>query len=382
LRVGRRASPREGTTPGIDASERAPSPTSSVALNRVRILIFNWKDLAHPAAGGAEVFTEEVGRALVQRGHSVTLHAAAVAGRPEREVVEGVQIVRAGGRFGVYRAARRFWAREGRGSFDVVVDEINTRPFLAPRWLRGAPVVALIHQLAREIWSYETPFPLSALGRYVLEPWWLRAYRDVPAMTVSASSAASLRQHHGWRDVTLVPEGWTPHPVPDTAKEERPTIVFLGRLVAMKRPQHAIDAFRILRETFPAAQLWVIGDGPLHLDPVDGVTRFGHLARADQFHRLAAAHVLVATSVREGWGLNVSEAAACGTPGIGYAVPGLVDSLQASGGATVEPSPVALGEALTRFFEGSLKLEPRISTVPWPEVAEAVERRLTAVASD
>jgi glycosyltransferase involved in cell wall biosynthesis len=344
----------------------------------VRILIFNWKDLAHPAAGGAEVFTEEVARALVQRGHDVTLHAAAVEGRPEREVVEGVQIVRAGGRFGVYRAARRFWAREGRGAFDVVVDEINTRPFLTPRWLQGTPVVALIHQLAREIWSYETPFPLSVLGRYVLEPWWLRTYRDVPAMTVSASSAASLRQHHGWRDVTVVPEGWTEHPPPRAAKEEQPTVVFLGRLVAMKRPQHAIDAFRILRRTFPKAQLWVIGDGPLQLDAADGVTHFGRLAREELLQRLAAAHVLVATSVREGWGLNVSEAAACGTPSIGYAVPGLVDSLQASGGATVEPSPEALGAALTRFFEGTLKLEPRISTVPWPEVAEAVERRLTA----
>ena len=51
----------------------------------------------------------------------------------------------------------------------------------------------------------------------------------------------------------------------------------------------------------------------------------------------ARAHVLVATSVREGWGLNVSEAAACGTPAIGYSVPGLVDSIPASGGALVEP---------------------------------------------
>src|SRR5437867_3375464 len=42
---------------------------------RVRILILNWKDLAHPASGGAEVFTEEVARSLVGRGHSVTLLA-------------------------------------------------------------------------------------------------------------------------------------------------------------------------------------------------------------------------------------------------------------------------------------------------------------------
>ena len=98
----------------------------------MRILFLNWKDLAHPAAGGAEVFTEEVARELVRRGHDVTLFAARVDGEPAREVVEGVEIVRDGSRFGVYRAARRFWSQEGRGSFDVVIDEINTRPFLDP----------------------------------------------------------------------------------------------------------------------------------------------------------------------------------------------------------------------------------------------------------
>ena len=137
------------------------------------------------------MLTEEVARELVARGHAVTLFAAGVAGRPERELRDGVEIVRRGGRLGVYRAARRFWSERGRGRYDVVVDEINTRPFLTPRFITDTPIVALIHQLAREIWFDETPFPISILGRYVLEPWWLRAYRDVPALTVSATASAA-----------------------------------------------------------------------------------------------------------------------------------------------------------------------------------------------
>jgi glycosyltransferase involved in cell wall biosynthesis len=313
----------------------------------------------------------------------VTLFASAVAGRSARETVAGVEIVRRGSRIGVYRAARRFWAEQVSNSYDVVIDEINTRPFLTPRWIRGTPVVALIHQLAREIWSYELPFPLSTLGRYVLEPWWLRAYRHVPALTVSASSAESLSRYHGWRDVTVIPEGSTPHPVPPVAKEFAPTVVFLGRLVAMKRPGDAIEAFSILRHEAPAAQLWIIGEGPLlaklRQDPPGGVTFLGRVDRAELVERLARAHVLVATSVREGWGLNVSEAAACGTPSIGYRVPGLVDSVEASGGALVEPTPAALGAALRGFFTGHLQLQPRPSTVSWNEVADAVERRLVQV---
>jgi glycosyltransferase involved in cell wall biosynthesis len=349
----------------------------------LRVLVFNWKDLSHPLAGGAEVFTEEVARALVARGHGVALFASRVRGRPERERVEGVEIIRKGGRFGVYREARTFWAREGRGRYDVVVDEINTRPFLTPRWISDAPVVALIHQLAREIWFYETALPVALLGRYVLEPRWLRAYRPVPAITVSQSSADSLARHHGWRDVSVVPEGLTPHPLPPVPKETDPTMVFLGRLVAMKQPEHALEAHAALRRDFPNAQLWMIGDGPLlarlQKRAPSSVSFLGRIGREELLERLARAHVLVATSVREGWGLNVSEAAACGTPSVGYAVAGLVDSVPASGGLLVEPRPQALAAALARFFAGRARLEPKISTVPWPEVAAAVEKRLLEV---
>jgi glycosyltransferase involved in cell wall biosynthesis len=349
----------------------------------VRILIFNWKDRVHPLAGGAEVFTEGVAHALVARGHEVTLFASSVAGRPTEEVIDGFAVVRHGGRLGVYREARRFWKRQPPGCFDVVVDEINTRPFLAPRWIRDTPVVALIHQLAREIWSYETPFPVWVAGRYVLEPWWLRSYRRVPALTVSESSAQSLRKYHRWADITVVPEGWTPHDVPDVRKEDAPTVVFLGRLVGMKRPDHAIEAFEILSASFPDAQLWVIGNGPLlgslRRGAAQSVTFFGRMETADMRRHLARAHVLVSTSVREGWGLSVSEAAACGTPSIGYAVPGLVDSVEASGGTLVEPGPDNLGRALIRYFRGELALEPRPSLRPWSEVAEAVEARLEEV---
>jgi len=349
----------------------------------MRILILNWKDSSHPAAGGAEVFTEQVARALVLRGHDVTLFVSAVAGRPERETAAGIDVVRRGGRLGVYRAARRFWHAQPAGTFEVVVDEINTRPFMTPRWVRGVPVVALIHQLAREIWFYETPFPVSVLGRYVLEPWWLRAYRHVPALTVSASSAESLRRYHRWRDITVVPEGSALHPLPEGPKESSPTVVFLGRLVEMKRPAHAVEAFRILARRFPMAELWMIGDGPLlprlRKDAPHGVSFLGRLPSEEVLLRLARAHVLISTSVREGWGLNVSEAAACGTPSIGYRVPGLVDSVPASGGALVDPRPEVLAQALADFFDGRLRLDPRPSTVPWPEVAHAVEQRLEQV---
>lgn len=349
----------------------------------MRILIFNWKDRLHPAAGGAEVFVNSVARELVVRGHNVTFFAPTVAAHPANENDEGVEIVRAGGRLSVYRAARRFWRSSGAGAYDVVIDSINTRPFMTPRWVRSTPIVALIYQLAREIWFYETPLPIAVLGRYVLEPRWLRAYRDVPALTISESSAVSLRQHHGWNDVTVIPVGLAAIPTTDVAKETRPTVVFLGRLVRMKRPADAIEAFARLRREHPDARLWIVGTGPLEKRLRErappGVELLGHVTTEARSELLTRAHVLVTTSVREGWGLNVSEAAVCGTPSIAYAVPGLVDSVRASGGELVQPTPDALGDALVRFFDGNLRMTPQPGTATWGEVADAVEQRLYEV---
>jgi O-antigen/teichoic acid export membrane protein len=178
---------RAGTRP-LTAGALAGSRPAGGPL---RILACNWRDLAHPRAGGAEVYLQSVAREWVKRGHEVTVFCGAVAGRPAEEFVDGVRILRRGGRIGVYREARRYWRREGDGQYDLVVDCVNTRPFLCPRFVRNVPVVAVIHQVAREVWRYETPWPISVLGRYLLEPAWLRAYRDVPVVTVSKSSRHS-----------------------------------------------------------------------------------------------------------------------------------------------------------------------------------------------
>jgi glycosyltransferase involved in cell wall biosynthesis len=350
----------------------------------VRILVYNWKDLAHPAAGGAEVYTHEVTRRWAARGHDVTLFCAAVPGRPATEDVAGVTVVRAGGRIGVYGAARRFHRGGRAGRFDLVVDEVNTRPFGCARWVRDAPVVGLIHQLCREIWFHELPWPLAALGRYALEPAWLRAYRDVPVLTVSPSSRDSLRAA-GLRDVTVVPAGVVRRPRPPVQREPHPTVVFVGRLVANKGPADALAAFRLLRRRLPGARLWFVGDGPLrpalarHAPP--GVHLFGRVGTARRDELLARAHALVATSVREGWGLVVDEAAAMGTPTVGYDRPGLRDSVRAAGGVLVRPDPAALAETLAARLPGWTATPAATGwsggAADWDTVADAVLDRAT-----
>ncbi|WP_018348169.1 glycosyltransferase family 4 protein [Longispora albida] len=348
----------------------------------MRIVIFNWRDLRHPAAGGAEVYTQQVASRWAAAGHDVTLFCAAVPGCPSEETADGVRVVRGGGRHGVYRAARA-WYRGLAGRVDLVVDEINTRPFGCPSWAGDVPVVALAHQVCREIWSYEMPPPLSWAGRYVLEPWWLRQYRDVPVLTVSQSSAESLAEY-GLRRVRVVPEGVEHRGRPAVEREEQPTVLFVGRLARNKRPDHALAAYRLLRERMPEARLWFVGDGELAptLEGA-GVRCFGRVPGPVRDELMARAHALVVTSVREGWGLVVDEAAAMGTPAVAYDVPGLRDSVTAAGGVLCAPDPGALARALAEHLPGWAARPATAGwaggAVDWDTVAAEV---LTAAASE
>jgi glycosyltransferase involved in cell wall biosynthesis/O-antigen/teichoic acid export membrane protein len=345
----------------------------------MRILAYNWRDLAHPRAGGAEVYLQSVAREWVESGHEVTVFSAAVEGRPAEELVDGVRVIRRGGRIGVYREAKHYWRREGAGQYDFVLDCVNTRPFLCPRFVRDVPVMALIHQVAREVWHYETPWPIAVVGRYLLEPFWLRAYRDVPVVTVSESSRESLAEY-GLRRVTVVPEGWVPALPAPVEKEPVPTVVFVGRLSANKRPEHAIRAFGLARHQLPDAQMWVIGSGPeearLRKLAGPGVTFLGHVPEEAKRERLGRAHALVATSVREGWGLVVTEAAASGTVAIGYDVSGLRDSIGASRGILTRADPESLAAGLVGLLSsvagGYVPRARAAGVVPWAEVAAAI----------
>jgi glycosyltransferase involved in cell wall biosynthesis len=284
--------------------------------------------------GGAEVFTREVAKRWVKAGHEVTLFTSEFLNCKREETVDGVRIVRAGGRYSVYWKAKKYYKnRFSKEGYEVVIDEINTRPFLTPRFVNNREkIVALIHQLAREYWFYETPFPISYVGYHFLENRWLRNYVDVPTVTVSESTRQDLLSL-GFKKAFVVPEGLNFTPLSEIPeKEGYPVVVYAGRLKRAKRPDHAIRAFKIVKEKFQNAELWIIGDGPFRkeLERIagEGVKFFGGLPNEERRRLLAKAWVLVNPSVREGWGLNVIEANALGTPCVAYDVAGLRDSVR------------------------------------------------------
>jgi glycosyltransferase involved in cell wall biosynthesis len=198
-------------------------------------------------------------------------------------------------------------------------------------------------------------------------------------MVVSQSTADALARF-GVNDTVILPEGFEPVVVPDVAKEDRPTVVWCARLVPYKRPQDVVEAARIARKDIPDLQVWIMGGGPmleeLRAAAPDGVDILGRVDENDKIERMARAHVHVATSAREGWGLVVSEAAALGTPTIAYNTPGLKDSTMAANGQLCPPNP----QALAAFIVDSmprLQAEP-VEAIPfggahsWDDVADSM----------
>jgi glycosyltransferase involved in cell wall biosynthesis len=347
----------------------------------MRICIFTWRDLKHPEAGGAEVYTEQVAKRWVRDGHEVTLLAASVAGEPAIEVVDGYTVVRVGNKYTVYREGKKWWLATGRQQgFDLVIDMINTVAFQAQKWVKGVPVVGFIHQTCEEIWHINTPFPADLLGRYILEPRWLKSYRDVPVLAVSPSTKVALARF-GVRDITVVPEGYEPEFTGEMPpKEADPTVVWCARVVDYKRPFDLLEAAKKAKAEIPDLKVWFIGGGPqldeLRAAAPEWVEVLGFVDQDVKFDRMARAHVHVATSVREGWGLVVTEAAAMGTPTIGYDVPGLRDSTRAANGVVIPPEVDALAgwlpPMMAKWRANPPEPMPYGGAEPWDVVAARV----------
>ena len=323
----------------------------------MRILILNWKDHHHPLAGGAEDYTFNIMKRLVRRGHTVLWYTSTYPKAPAHSFEDGIEFIRQGSYRTVHGKSKRFIrALTTSDKPDVIVDEVNTRPFNPSRWLTlDVPVVNLIHQLAREVWFYEVPLPFALIGRYILEDHWLKSIRNHVTITVSKSTALDLTSL-GFHRVRLVfnalPDGQEWHQGP---KMDPPLILYLGRLSNGKRPRDCLEAFRRIRKHIDCSTV-VIGAGPLlpRLRREYPETTFlGRVPEEDKHALLTKATIILATGTREGWNRGILEAQAHGVVPVVQNIPGLRDAVDQGGVGLVVPprSPQRLAEAACSILQ-------------------------------
>jgi glycosyltransferase involved in cell wall biosynthesis len=343
----------------------------------MRILILNWRDTFNPAGGGAEVYVREIAKRWVQKGHEVILFCSSFSGASPEQNVEGVKVVRQGNRFTVYWKAYQFYKRYSRGYFDCVLESVNTLPFFTPWYVQGKRF-AFFHQLAREVWFYEASFPINILG-YLLEPLYLKVYKKEQCIANSESTKNDLRNLGIHRNIPVFNPGITFSPLENLPQKETvPTLIYVGRLKRSKRVHHVLEAFAKIKQGIPQCQLWIVGGGDgsyedklkkfIGKNNIQNVVFLGFIDGAKKMELMRKAHIILVTSVREGWGIVVIEAAAMGVPAVVYNVHGLRDSVQngQTGVVTQQNKP----ENLAREVIDLLKSPDR-----WNELAKSALER-------
>ena len=350
----------------------------------MRFLMLNWRDPRNPISGGAERVSLAYLKELARRGHEVSWFANDFPGGAREEIFDGIQIVRGGGKGSSVFKAKNWYRRQKK--FDLVIDQHHGIPWYAPWWCR-TNCVAYIHEVLGPIWNSFYGWPWSTIGRFQ-ERWTHWFYRDVPFWTPSDSTKKVL-QRHGVKDVHVFPNGTDATPLAELeSKQLEPPLrlVAVSRLAPNKRVDQAIRAVKILHERGADARLTVVGTGEVEnslkqlaaeLGLKEKIEFTGLLDEPKKNERLRRAHFLVHTSVREGWGLNVIEANAMGTPAIVYPVGGLVDSTlhDETGLVTRAETPESVADAALDIFKSPEKYSRlrvnawnRAKTLQWEKV--------------
>ena len=306
----------------------------------MNILVVNWLDPENPEAGGAEIHLFEIFGRLAERGHRVRVVCSGWRGAPERTTIRGIHVRRAGTRYSFAligrRAVRRALAEE---TPDLLVEDVNKLPLFVPR-LTAVPGYVIVPHLFGETAFREIAWPLAAVVWLAERPV-PRAYRGAAFHAISESTRddlidrgvapAAIRVIHPGVDAVRYA------PVPGLDRTPRPSFLFVGRLKRYKGIEFALQALALALRARPDLSLDIAGTG----DALPGLQRaarelgiehavrfLGFISEEDKLRLLRTTWANVFPSVKEGWGITIMEAAACGTPSLASNSPGLRDSVR------------------------------------------------------
>src|SRR3989344_4482579 len=253
----------------------------------MKILIFNWKDIKHPYAGGAEVNIHEQAKRWAKDRHEVIQFSPKFKNSKDKELVDGVNIIRAGGRFSIYLIAPFYYLFKLRKETDVIIDIENGIPFFSPLFSRK-PKICIMHHVHQNVFFKELPF-FIAWFPYLLERYGVRiVYRHTNVVAVSKTTKEEMENLLGIesKNIQIVYNGINHNEfITDVTKTEYPSILYFGRLMKYKRIDLLIELFK-------------------------------------------SSWVFVNPSSMEGWGVTVIEANAVSVPSISFNVPGLREAIR------------------------------------------------------
>jgi glycosyltransferase involved in cell wall biosynthesis len=368
----------------------------------MNILVVNWQDITNPHAGGAEVHFHEIFSRIARAGHRVTLSCCGFAGAAPRETIDGIEIRRSGSRpLFNFVFPITYLARLRSRRFDVVVEDLNKVPFFTPLYVRR-PLSGIAHHLfGKSVFREAGLIPAAYV--YVMERTALALYRrSMPFMVVSRSTEREFLDGGFPPERLAVIHNCVDHgkyTVGDGRKSDGPLALCFGRLKRYKSVDHFLRALPAVLAAFPGLRAVVAGEGDdtarlrelaRTLGIEEAVEFTGYVTEERKVELLRAAWFTVTTSLKEGWGLTVIEANACGTPALAADVPGLRDAVREGETGLLFPHGdiAALSERMVRLLDDAA-LRRRLgegavrwaATFNWDEAAAKTLKFLSGVIS-
>ncbi len=297
--------------------------TEMIARGARRIHVLAWRDLDDPDAGGSELHADEFMRRWAAAGLEVTHRTSFAAGQPEVADRNGYRVIRRGSRYSVFARTVLSELTHRMGRYDALVEIWNGVPWMSPVWCRK-PRITFLHHVHGPMWDQLLPGPLAAMGRLVelrLAP---PFYRRGLTLTPSNATRDELLEI-GFRPerTVAVNNGVDEVYQPGGTRDEAPLVVAVARLAPVKRLDEVIEAAVRARLRVPKLRLIIVGDGPMRTaleariaghHAEHWITLAGRVDHDDLISFYRRAWLVTSGSLAEGWGLTLTEAAACGTP--------------------------------------------------------------------
>ena len=296
-------------------------------INFKYIHVLAWRDLDDAEAGGSELHAHEILKRFAEHGLNVTMRTSVAFGHSKYGTRNGYTVSRKGSRYTVFFRSAASWVAHPKDRAQALIEVWNGMPFFSPLWA-NVPRLTIIHHVHAEMWNLVFNNHLATVGQNIEERLAPLFYRKENILTPSESTASELitRLKLPAKNIQVVHPGIDSKFSSDfVVKSKIPLVISVGRLVPVKQHVKLLQILVEVKKQVDNLKVVIAGDGyekqslidfVLENKCQDWVSLPGRISDDELITLYRSAWIIVSNSIREGWGLTLAEAAACGTPSV------------------------------------------------------------------
>jgi len=249
-------------------------------------------------------------------------------------------------------------------------------------------LVITLHEVWNDYW-YEYLGKAGFFGKLVEK---IMVYLSGNIIVVSEKTKMDLKDIKGSEKSIIVPNGIDFQEIANVKPGiEKSDVIYAGRLIKDKNVHLLIETICILKEKMPDIKCLIIGEGPEKKEMIDLIKKLeiqknvifkGFLKNhTDLFEYMKSSRVFVLPSKREGFGMVVIEANACGLPVVvlDHKMNAATDLIIVEvNGFIAEPSKKDIAEKIMKSMENKAKMESKCIEMSrkydWNKIVDSLEK--------